>query len=164
MWLSRLDFPLAAVVIVIVAVGCFPACLVVPRLIGQTNSKPPRLSQLVQTQNIACRARLWHTVATRVRLVFFSNVPGGSSRACHGCPAQKLFRVNPNCRGGCRCWGGRISPQFNICTKLIDHVTLGGRGGSEYLAANFNQQPEKYSAEKSTSFDGMMDISVWPVD
>lgn len=26
----------------------------------------------------------------------FSNVPGGSSRACHGCPAQKLFRVNPN--------------------------------------------------------------------
>lgn len=94
----------------------------------------------------------------------FSNVPGGSSRACHGCPAQKLFRVNPNCRGGCRCWGGRISPQFNICTKLIDHVTLGGRGGSEYLAANFNQQPEKYSAEKSTSFDGMMDISVWPVD
>lgn len=93
----------------------------------------------------------------------FSNVPGGSSRACHGCPAQKLFRVNPNCRGGC-CWRGRISPQFNICTKLIDHVTLGGRGGSEYLAANFNQQLEKYSAEKSTSFDGMMDISVWPVD
>lgn len=91
MWLSRLDFPLAAVVIVIVAVGCFPACLVVPRLIGQTNSKPPRLSQLVQTQNIACRARLWHTVATRVRLVFLMypvEVPGRATvvphRSCFG--------------------------------------------------------------------------------